>query len=99
MICPNACRASSAGSNVHEFPKPPSVLKFHNSSYLGKQCIVGPNAHVKARPELGPALPHYDSSTIHQLAGETLHSESFGLAISAVSGASYTLLMCHADLT
>jgi len=85
------------GVNVNEFPQPSPILKFHNTRYFGKQCIVGSNAYVQAWFELGTALPHDDGPAVHYLAGEAFHSKPLGLAISPIPGASYTFFVCHAD--
>jgi hypothetical protein len=84
--------------NVYEFAQAASILKFHNPRYLGEQRIVASNPHIQTRFELGPPLTDDNGAAIHKLAGKTLYSKPFRLAIPSIPGTSNSLFMCHADL-
>jgi hypothetical protein len=75
------------------------ILKLDNSRLHGEQRIVAANSHILARLNLSSSLAHNNGAATHKLPAKTLHSESFGLAISSVPGASDSLFMCHAYLT
>lgn len=90
---------SSGFLNMNKSTLTAFILKFDNSRLHGKQRIVAANPHILPRFNLCSPLAHDNGAATHQLPGEALHSESFGLAISSVSGASDSLFMCHAYLT
>ena len=81
--------------NVHEFTQPTSILKFNDSRYFGKQSIVPANPYVQTRLKLCPPLSDDNGTAIDELSGETFYPKPFGLAVSPVSGASYSLFVRH----
>ena len=70
-------------------------LERHDSISLGKQCIVTTTPDVPTRMEMCATLTDDDAAGTDPFATVPLDSESFGVAVSAVSAGSYTLLMCH----
>jgi hypothetical protein len=83
---------------VHEFAQTSSILKCHYSGYLCEQRVVTADAHIHSRFEFGPSLADDDGAAIDKFSGETLYAKPLGLAISSVSGASYSLFVCHSNL-
>ena len=83
---------------MHEFAQATSILKFYDSRRLGKQRIVTADSNIDSRLISCPALPDNDRTAGYKLSGKSLYSKPLGLAVSAVSGASNSLFVCHVSL-
>src|SRR5580658_6758712 len=72
-----------------------AIRKLYTARDLGKQRVVGANAHVDARLYAGAALADNDGSTGNQLAGKRLHAQPLRIRVASICGAASTFLMCH----
>ena len=90
-------RVSGFCLDMHILSHATAVLKLYNSRYLGKQGIVTPDPYIQAGFILCSPLPYDNRSAAHELTGKTLNPKPLGLAVSPVSGTSYSLFMCHAE--
>ena len=70
-------------------------LEFDHTVGSGEESVVAPAAHVASGMEVGASLAYDDAASTHVLAAVPLHTESVGIAISAVSARPHALLMCH----
>ncbi len=71
------------------------ALVLHHAVDPGEERIVAPLAHVRARVELGPALPNENRTRMHLLAVKPFDPEILGLAVSSVSRASDSFFMSN----
>jgi hypothetical protein len=82
---------------MHKFAMTSSVLELNDARNFGKEGIVASDPYIKSRFVSCPPLPHDNRTPGYELAGETLHPQSLGLAVSTVPGASYSLFVCHTE--
>src|SRR5271169_3090703 len=72
-----------------------AIGELHPAADLGEQSVIGADAHVRPRLDLGAALADDDRSTGHELAAKSLDAQPLRIGITSVCGAASTLLMCH----
>ena len=69
------------------------ALETDNTVSLGKEGIVGADAHVLARVNVRAALAHQDVAGQNKLTVSTLGAQALGLGITAVLGGAHTFFM------
>jgi len=65
-------------------PIRPRSLNFHHTRHFGEERIVLAPADVRARLDLGAALPHDDRAHGNKLAAEDLHAQPLRVRIAPV---------------
>ena len=70
-------------------------FKAKDAVNLCKQGIVLANTDIVAGMEVSTALPDEDVARKNELTVRTLRSQTLGLAVTTVTGATYALLMCE----
>ena len=73
-------------------------LERHDSINRCKQCIVTTTPNVPTRMKMRTALADDDAASADPFPTVPLNTQSVGIAVSAVSARSHTLLMCHGCL-
>ena len=69
------------------------TLETDNTVSLGKEGIVGADAHVLAGVNVRAALTHQDVAGQNELTVSTLGAQALGLGITAVLGGAHTFFM------
>lgn len=69
------------------------ALETDNTVSLGKEGIVGADAHVLAGVNVRAALAHQDIAGQNKLTVSTLGAQALGLRITAVLGGAHTFFM------
>ena len=69
------------------------ALETDNTVSLGKEGIVGADAHVLAGVNVRAALTHQDVAGQNKLTVSTLGAQALGLGITAVLGGAHTFFM------
>ncbi len=70
---------------MNKFSEPAPVHKTDDAADLGKQRVVPAAAHVLARLDGRPALPHQDGTARDQLASEPFYAQPLRVGIPAVA--------------
>ena len=69
------------------------ALETDNTVSLGKEGIVGADAHVLAGVNVRAALTHQDVAGQNKLTVSTLGAQALGLGITAILGGAHTFFM------
>lgn len=72
-----------------------STVELNRSISNREQSIVPAHTDIRAGEELCSALPNDNRAGLYSLAAEQLHASILGVAVSAVSGRTLSLFMCH----
>jgi len=72
-----------------------SLVEQHLTWDFRKNRIVGTHSYILTRMELGPTLTNNNFTCLDKLAAKTLHTQTLGVGITTIAGASATFLMCH----
>ena len=83
------------GVNADPFPVAAPTFEFHSTCTDRIQGIITTLFHVYSRVDSGAALADKNCSGGHFLTLEAFDTQSFRVAISAVSGTSDPFFMCH----
>jgi hypothetical protein len=86
------------GIYAYFFPFPVQTLERDDPVDLGKEGEIFSLAHVAARVNPGPVLPHQNRSGMDKLPAVTFDSEPLAGAVPAISGASLSFFMRHENL-
>ena len=70
-------------------------MEQYSTFSLCEQGIIGAKTYVLTRVELCSMLTYEDFSGLYQLATKALHTQSLGIGVATIAGASATFLMCH----
>ena len=71
------------------------ALELHEAIGESKESIVAADTDILARVHPGSSLANKDAPCVYLLASETLHAQSLGIAVPAVTRASTTFFMSH----
>lgn len=86
---------SALRHNADNLPVLAVFLESYNARYLRKESVVPPDTDVDSRLKPRSALANDDAAGRDQLSPEPLHTETLGIAVATVAGASDALLVCH----
>ena len=81
------------GVNAHAFAVLAHPLKTDLAAYLGKEGVIGADAHVFTGMNMGAALPDQNVAGQHELPVGTLDAQPLGLGITAVFGGADALFV------
>jgi hypothetical protein len=70
-------------------------FEFHEAVNFRKNGIVFPQTHVVAGMKYSADLPNDNGTGVDFLAAIYLDAPSLGIAVSSISGAPLSLLVCH----
>src|SRR2546422_1731847 len=74
---------------------PPTAFPRDFPVHKGKEGVITALAYVRARPDLGAALPDQHAACGHDLSREPLDAEALTLAVPPVAGRAHTFLVGH----
>jgi hypothetical protein len=73
----------------------PTALEPHHAIHLRKQGVILSAAHIQARLQRCPTLPHQNRSARHCLAAKPLHAQSLRVRVAPIFRRSKPFFMCH----